>query len=209
MTAEPLAPFRYDPRHTALVVIDVQNDFCDPAGSLGKSGNDTAAAVSMAPRLAALVEAARKTAVPVIFVRTEHDETNDTPQWLNRRRATPAAGPPGGTCRTGSWGAEFYRVAPVPGETVITKHRYSAFVGTDLDIVLRARGVQSLLFTGAATEICVESSLRDGLFAEYYVSLVEDCAATYDAEMHQASVRVVGDHFGTIVDSEYLSSIWR
>jgi ureidoacrylate peracid hydrolase len=202
-------PARYDPAHAALVLVDVQNDFCHPEGSLARSGKDAGAAVAMVPRLIALVGVARAAGVPVIFVRTEHDETSDTPQWLDRRMVDPGAGPPGRTCRTGSWGAEFYQVEPVGGETVITKHRYSAFVGTNLDIVLRARGRTSLLFTGVATEICVESSLRDALFAEYYVSLVDDCAATYDQEMHEASVRVIGEHFGTVVDSPYLTSLWR
>jgi ureidoacrylate peracid hydrolase len=56
--------------------------------------------------------------------------------------------------------------------------------------------------------VCVESSLRDALFSEYYVSLVEDCAATYDDAMHKASVRVIAEHFGTVVDSAYLTSLW-
>jgi ureidoacrylate peracid hydrolase len=201
-------PFRYDPAHSALVLIDVQNDFCDPEGALGVAGNDTADAVAMVPRLQPLIEVARAGGVPVIFVRTEHDETNDTPQWLGRRSPEPGAAPPGRTCRTGTWGAQFYHVAPAAGETVVTKNRYSAFAGTNLDIVLRARGISSLLFTGVATEVCVESSLRDAVFAEYYVSLVEDCAATYDEEMHRASVRVVDKHFGTVVDSAYLTSLW-
>jgi len=97
--------------------------------------------------------------------RTTHDESNDSVVWLNRHAAGPGEVTTQGTCRTGSWGAEFYEVAAEPGETVITKHRYSAFVGTSLDLTLRTIGVESLLFTGVATDVCVESSLRDGLFA--------------------------------------------
>ncbi|HEY0249831.1 MAG TPA: isochorismatase family cysteine hydrolase [Gryllotalpicola sp.] len=201
-------PFRYDPAHTALIIVDVQNDFCDPEGSLAKIGNDVSAAVAMVPRLEKLIDDARAARLPVIFIQTIHDETNDTPQWLNRHAGEPGPGRSSSTCRTGSWGGEFYKVAPLPGEITVIKYRYSAFVGTNLDIVLKTLGIQSLLFTGVATEVCVESSLRDGLFAEYYVSLVEDCAATYSQEAHDNSVRGVARSFGTVVTSDYLSGLW-
>ncbi|MGN6125486.1 MAG: cysteine hydrolase family protein [Humibacter sp.] len=200
-------PYRYDPAHTALIVVDVQNDFCSPDGSLGKIGNDVSAAVEMVPRLNTLIDAARAAQLPVIFIQTFHDETNDTPQWLNRH-GEPGLKRSGITCRTGTWGAEFYEVEPLPGEIVVNKYRYSAFAGTNLQIVLKTLGIESLLFTGVATEICVESSLRDGLFAEYYVSLVEDCAASYDQDAHRASVRGVERNFGTVVTSEQLAGLW-
>jgi ureidoacrylate peracid hydrolase len=202
-------PFRYDPAHTALIVVDVQNDFCHPEGSLAKIGNDTSATVEMVPRLVKLIEEARAADLPVIFIQTIHDETNDSPQWLNRYASDPADERGSITCRTGSWGGEFYGVKPLPDENVVVKYRYSAFIGTNLNIVLTTLGIKSLLFTGVATEVCVESSLRDGLFAEYYVSLVEDAAASYSQAAHDASVRVVGKHFGTIVRQEYLSDLWQ
>ncbi|MFU8945415.1 cysteine hydrolase family protein [Mycetocola zhadangensis] len=201
-------PFRYDPAHTALIVVDVQNDFCSPNGSLAGVGNDVSAAVEMVPRLQLLIENARAVGMPVVFIQTIHDETNDSPQWLGRIDAGPGTERPGITCRTGSWGGEFYEVAPQPGDHVVIKYRYSAFVGTNLEILLRTLGVQSLLFTGVATEICVESSLRDGLFADYWVSLVEDCAASYSKAAHDASVAVVGKQFGTVTTSDELASVW-
>lgn len=201
-------PFRYDPARCALVLIDVQNDFCHPDGSLSKAGQDVSAAVAMVPRLVGLVDSARAAEVPVVFVRTTHDETNDSVAWLNRRAAGPGSVTTQATCRTASWGAEFYEVAPLPGETVITKHRYSAFVGTNLDLTLRTMGVESLLFTGVATEVCVESSLRDGLFAEYFVSMVDDCCATYAPELHEGSIRAVAKNFGTVVGGAELAKHW-
>jgi nicotinamidase-related amidase len=201
-------PFRYLPAHTALIVVDVQNDFCSPDGSLGKAGNDTSAAVEMVPRLQKLIDTAHEASVPVIFIQTIHDETNDSPQWLGRIDAGPGTERPGITCRTGSWGGDFFHVSPGPHDQVVTKYRYSAFVGTNLNIVLRTLGIRSLVFTGVATEVCVESSLRDGLFNEYYVSLVPDCAASYSQEAHDASVRVVGKHFGTVIESTELSALW-
>lgn len=201
-------PFRYRPEHAALVVVDVQNDFCSPDGSLAGAGFDVSAAVEMVPRLQGLIDAAHGAGVQVVFVQTFHDETTDTPQWLGRVGDGPGTERTGITCRTGSWGAEFYELAPAPGDVVVTKNRFSAFVGTNLDLTLRSLGVRSLLFTGVATEICVESSLRSGLFHEYYVSLVEDCAASYSRAAHEASVAVVGQNFGTVVSSAELVDLW-
>lgn len=201
-------PFRYRPEHTALVVVDVQNDFCSPDGSLARLGFDTSAAVAMVPRLRRLVSAARDAGVRVVFVQTFHDETTDTPQWLGRLGDGPGTERTGLTCRTGTWGAQFYELVPADGDVVVTKHRFSAFVGTNLHVVLQSLGVRSLLFTGVATEICVESSLRSGLFHEYYVALVSDCAASYSPAAHDASVAVVAQNFGPVVTSDQLTEWW-
>jgi ureidoacrylate peracid hydrolase len=203
--------FRNAPETTALLVVDVQNDFCDPGGVAGVKGSDTSHAVEMVPRLERLLESARAAGVLVVFVRTTHDETTDSPVWLSRRtvEATPVRTPSStSTCRTGTWGAEFYRVAPAAGEPVVTKHRYSAFTGTNLDVVLRTAGITSLLLTGVATEACVESTLREGFFHEYHVSLVEDCCASYHAEGHAATVAAVGRYFGAVTTSDELASAW-
>jgi len=205
----PEIPFRYDPSHTALVVIDVQNDFCSPTGSLAALGFDTGAAQEMVPRLRRLVEAARRAGMPVFFVQTLHDESTDSPQWLGRVGDGPGTERTGLTCRTGSWGSEFFEILPEPGEQVVVKNRFSAFVGTNLDMLLRTRGIQSLLFTGVTTETCVESSLRDGLFREYYVSLVEDCAASYSPAFHAASVSIIAKNFGTVIGSGQLLHFWQ
>ena len=92
---------------------------------------------------------------------------------------------------------------------MIVKSRYSAFVGTTLDIQLRTLGVGSLLFTGVTTETCVESSVREGLFHEYHVSLIEDCCASYERATHDASVKVIGQHFGTVIGSAELKDRWK
>jgi nicotinamidase-related amidase len=201
-------PFRYEPAHTALIVVDVQNDFCAPTGSLASLGFDIGAVQQVIPRLQHLTRAAREAGMPVIFIRTLHDATTDSPQWLGRIGQGPGTERTGLTCRTGSWGSEFYEIHPAPGDVVVTKHRFSAFVGTNLDIILRTRGVESLLFTGVTTETCVESSLRDGLFHEYYVSLVEDCAASYRPEAHRASAEIIAGNFGTVVRSDQLIDLW-
>ncbi|UZJ26921.1 cysteine hydrolase (plasmid) [Rhodococcus antarcticus] len=201
--------FRHDPRTTALVVVDVQNDFCDPAGVCAAAGNDVAAAVAMVPRLEHLLVAARAAKVLVVFVQTTHDDTTDSPAWVSRRSITAAATRAADSiCRTGSWGAKLYRVSPEPGEPIVVKHRYSAFAGTNLDVVLRSSGITSLLLAGVSTDVCVESTLRDGLFHEYNVSLVEDCCASYHAGAHAATVSTVEQYFGEVTSSRHLANAW-
>ncbi|WP_298461606.1 cysteine hydrolase family protein [uncultured Cellulomonas sp.] len=203
------SPTRFAPGRAALVVVDVQNDFCDPAGACGQRGSDTGAAVAMVPRLERLIDAARAAGLMVVFIQTTHDELTDSPAWLARRGDLEAGAPPAvSTCYTGSWGAEFYRVRPAPGEPVVVKHRYSAFAGTDLDLVLRTAGITSLLFTGVATNVCVESTLRDGLFLDYHVTLVEDCAASYEPESHRGTVETVEKYFGVVAGSEEIIGTW-
>lgn len=205
----PEVPFRYDPSHTALIIIDVQNDFCSPAGSLAGLGFDTSAAQEIIPRLRELVNVSRRVGLPVFFVRTLHDQSTDSPQWLGRVGDGPGTERTGLTCRTGTWGSDFFEIQPGPGEQVVIKNRFSAFVGTNLDLLLRTRGIRSLLFTGVTTETCVESTLRDGLFREYYVSLIEDCAASYSQEAHAASANTVAKNFGTVVPSWQLLQFWQ
>lgn len=194
----------------ALVVVDVQNDFCSPRGALPAGFQfDLTSVHAMVPRLDRLIRAARKHRVPVVFVRTVHDPSNDSPAWLGRLGGGAGIQRTGATCRTGTWGADFFSVTPEPTDLVVTKHRFSAFVGTNLHIALSSLGVRSLLFGGVATEVCVESSLRDGLFHDYFVTLVQDCAASYSQQAHDASVQVIGQHFGLVTTADRLISRWE
>ena len=195
-----------DPSLACLLVVDVQNDYCHPKGSAGKAGNDTSAAVEMVPRLARLLEEARQVALPVIFIQTIHSEWTDAPSWIYRK----PAGVNRTTCRAGSWGAEFYEgIAPLPDEKVVVKHRYSAFINTDLNTVLRAKGVESVLVTGVATEVCVETTTRDALMYDYYVTLIKDCAASYHPHLHDTTLENIERMFGVVASSEEIIRVWQ
>lgn len=198
---------RFAPEHTALIVVDVQNDFCHPEGVSARKGHDVSAAVEMVPRLDALLSAARDAGTTVVFIQTTHDLTVDSPVWNTRMGDvdTPAYDP---NCRTGTWGAEFYGVAPTDEEIVVVKHRYSAFAGTDLDMVLRTAGIKTILLTGVATNVCVESTLRDGLFLDYNVALVEDCSAAYESHLHEGTVTNVRGMFGAVLRGDEVAAMW-
>ncbi len=200
---------RIEPQHAALVVIDVQNDFCDPAGSCAAVGHDVTGAVAMAPRLERLIDGARRVGVPVVWVRTEHHATTDSPAWLGRWGDPAGQQKAGSTCRRGTWGAEFFHVAPAADEPIVRKFRYGAFLGTSMDTVIRTLGRASLLFTGVATNACVESSLREALSLNYHVSLVEDCCAAFEQHFHDATVRNVAGYFGAVLSSEWILDRWE
>lgn len=195
---------RVDRSRAALLVVDVQNDFCHHEGSIAARGFDVGPTQRMIPQLIELIEAARRARVPILYTRNEHDEWTDTRAWQGRQ-----AGGTHALCRTGSWGAEFYNIAPAPDERVVVKHRYNSFLGTDLDMILRARGVDSVIFTGVATNICVESTARDAFARGYELVLVEDCLAGSTEEDHRASLSTLERYFGALVTrADELAARW-
>ena len=184
---------RCDPKHAALVVVDVQNDFVSPQGSAAKRGEDVDAALAMMPNLTRLIDEARKVGLTVVYIRTTHSEWTDTPSWIYRSSQQSGLN----TCREGTWGAEFYQgIAPLPSERVVIKHRYSAFINTDLNTVLKARQIQSVLVCGVATNVCVETTARDAFMYDYYVTVIEDCSAAYQAKLHLGTLENIRRHFG-------------
>ena len=196
---------RCDPRLAALLVVDVQNDFVSPEGSAGKRGEDVSGALAMMPNLLALIEAARRVALTIVYIRTTHSEWTDTPSWIYRSSQKSGLS----TCREGTWGAEFYEgISPRPSERVVIKHRYSAFINTDLNTVLRARGIQSVLVCGVATNVCVETSARDAYMFDYYVTVIDDCSAAYDAKLHMTTLENVRRHFGLVASSSEIAEVW-
>ncbi len=195
---------RLDPSNAVLVVIDVQNDFCSPDGVAAKSGRDVTAALEMVPRLGELISGARSAGVPVVLVRTTHSDETTTDSWRFRtgqRESVP-------NCVPGSWGAEFYGIVPDESDHVVTKHRYSAFASQEFVDLLSRLGRASLLFCGVATNICVETSLRDATCEDYFSTLVEDCSGAYSKELHDATVENVRNSFGLVVTARELINAW-
>ena len=201
-----------DPRQAALIAVDMQNDFCDANGVLAAHGGDPRMIQEMAPRLIRLLEAARTVRLPIVHVRTHHSEWTDSAAWLGRHTTNYRM------CFPGSWGADYYpgfapKVnedwAPGSHEYVVTKHRYSGFVGTDLDLVLRSQGVRTVIMTGEATNVCVETTARDAYMRDYHVAFVSDCTATGTQQAHDATLYTIRKHFGAVVSSEEILATWQ
>lgn len=193
--------------HTAVLIIDVQNDFCAPGGhiafNLGKDVADCQAVVTPIERL---VAAARRAGALVVWIKADYDRAYLSPPIHARQLARGIAD---AYCVSGTWGAEFYRASPADGDPVVEKHRHSAFIGTELDQILRDRAIRTVVVAGVQTHVCVESSLRDASARGYYVVVPRDCVGSFDRDLHDKTLRCVEMHFGEVVDSAELLASWR
>jgi ureidoacrylate peracid hydrolase len=197
---------RCDPKYAGLIIVDVQNDFVSPRGSAGKRGEDVTAAMAIIPNLLRLVDEARRIGLTIVYIRTTHSDWTDTPSWIYRNSQKSGLN----TCREGTWGAEFYAgIEPAPTERVVTKHRYSAFINTDLNTVLKARNIQSVLVCGVATNVCVETTARDAYMYDYYVTLIDDCSAAYEPKLHLGTLDNIRRHFGLVASSREIIETWK
>jgi len=192
------------PSRTAVIVIDVQNDFCHPNGAFKELGLDFSMVPDMMSNLRRLLPSARSRGVPVIFIQTLHEKATDSAAWTGRQ-----GGVASGICRTGTWGAEFYEIAPEEDDIVVVKHRYSAFIHTRLESVLRTLKAETLILTGITTNVCVESTARDGFMLDYNVVLAPDACATYNRAAHEATLYNIRGFFGTVADTQDVIDIWE
>jgi ureidoacrylate peracid hydrolase len=202
-------PLLFRPDQTALVVVDMQNAYASPGGYLDLAGFDISGAAAATERIAVAVEAAHAAGMPVIFFQNGWDPDYveaggpGSPNWhksnaLKTMRARPEL--EGKLLAKGGWDyALVGALQPAAGDIVVPKPRYSAFYHTQLDGLLRARGIRTLVFTGIATNVCVESTLRDGFFLEYFGVVLAD--ATHQAGpdfVQRASLYNIENFFGWV-----------
>ena len=206
---EELAPGR-----TALVIIDFQNDFVARGGALDRAGKYSPVLGSIEAVLLKLVEGARRASVPVLFVRCEYNRAADR-AYLSETFLEQARRSYGGlytdipVCVAGTWGARFYgQVQPEAPDLVVTKHRFSAFEGTDLDLILRSLGARALVIGGVVTHVCVESTVRDAFFKDYSCVVPSDAVAGYNQLWHDTSLAVMDWGFASVVESGAVLRAW-
>ena len=196
---------RLRPAHSAVLVIDMQNDFCDEKGYVETVvGKDVSACRAVVPEILALVGAAREQGVPVFWIKANYD-IDRLPEGMlaKQREKSPAV-----CCGTASWGHEFYHVRPASHDAVIEKNSYSAFAGTGLEERLRRAGVRTLVFSGVQTNVCVETSLRDAVCRGFYAVLASDCVASHTPPLHEATLKNVQFLFGDVVDRKTIAAAW-
>ena len=201
------------PAHTALLVIDMQNDFCASGGLVSKDGRDLGEAQRMAKRLPAFIDAARRAGVLPVFVRCVYSVEGNpylSDAWLEqaaRERKGGYTSIP--VCAPGSWQGDWYEeVRPRDGDVIVDKHRYDAFQGTELDLVLRSHGIRTVVLTGVVTNVCVETTARAAFVRDYYVAVVADGCAAYLPEDHEQTLRNIRRFFGVTPSMRELAAIW-
>ena len=202
-------PDGFDPRATALLVVDIQNDFVHPAGWAGRRGPLPDGFSSAIGRINALVEGARAAGSPIAYVRTLHGPDHDLPNYRARYAARGMSGDI--LCLAGTWGADFdgRLQAPRPGDLLVTKSSYDAFARTPLEAQLRAAGVETVVVCGVVTNLCVQTTLQHAFSLGFFTILAEDaCAAATPAE-HDGAVDLCRRFFGPAVGAQLLLDAWR
>ncbi len=202
-------PLLFRPDQSALIVVDMQNAYASPGGYLDLAGFDIAGAASAITQIAEAIAIARAAGMPIVFFQNGWDPAYQeaggpgSPNWhksnaLKTMRARPELA--GKLLAKGGWDyALVDALQPQPGDIVIAKPRYSAFYNTNLDSTLRARGIRTLVFTGIATNVCVESTLRDGFFLEYFGVVLHDAThAAGPAFAQEAALYNIQAFFGWV-----------
>jgi ureidoacrylate peracid hydrolase len=207
---------------TAIIVVDMQNDFGSDGGMMALAGIDISANKAVIAPTARVLAAARRAGILIIYLKMAFQPdlsdagAPDTPNWLKHsplRVGETTTTPDGSASRIlirDTWNTEIVaELRPEPNDVVLYKHRYSGFFETDLDTVLKNGSIKSLIFVGWTTSVCVESTVRDAMFRDYSCLVLEDCTAEpigngLPRSNHEASLLVVQILFGWVSDSTKL-----
>jgi nicotinamidase-related amidase len=196
------------PERTALLIIDVQEDFVSPAGAPGRWGIDLSVYDKPIEKINTIVAAARAKGVTPVFIRvvTRPETDSDALKKLHGRKGRSPASI--AICRAGTSGADYYKVSPAAGDIEIEKVLYSSFVGTDLDAQLRAKGIDTLVVTGFTTDCCVDCTVRDAFHRNYDVFVVTDATAASEEDLHLGALNGLAKNCALLTDTAAVLGAW-
>lgn len=202
-----------DPRTTALLLIDLQNDFVEPGAPL-----DTPMAYRNIPRIKDLIAFCRDRGIAVIYTRHAHDEDGSDMGLF--RDIYPGLGQGQALIEGRRGAAIFADVAPQAGDIVVRKQRYSGFFQTNLDLILRSKGIKDVAIAGATSEDCCLATARDAMYRGYRVAFLEDAIGTYDypdigygaiaaEDLHRMILTIVGVTTAHVMKADEFKALVR
>lgn len=219
--------FRLTAATTAVVVVDMQNDFASPGGMFDRAGIDIAGIRAIVPNVQAVLSAARDAGMTIIYLKMGFSPDlidagfPSSPTWLKHlpmRVGDDVTSPDGEPSRIlvrDCWNTEIVpELQPVDGDMVLYKTRYSGFYDTELDTVLRSRGIERIVVVGATTSVCVDSTVRDAMFRDYHCLVIADAtaepiAADAPRSNHDASLLTLELLFASVAQSKDLVASLR
>lgn len=204
------------PKISALVVVDMQNDFLDPKGFFARLNRPIAQMQSTIPQIQGLIESARSAHVPIIFTKGYEDvKFRKGPDLRRAIEWKETDGDGSVNSQSGTWGAELYEsIKPQEGDTVVEKHKWSAFDGKDkegksLKQILEKRGIKTLVITGVVAETCVETSIRDAYDQDYFVVVPRNSVGSNDPEQLQTRMKYWEKGFiSDVLHEDELKNYW-
>lgn len=187
---------RLDPKRTAILVVDMVNDFCKPGGAMVLPGCEV-----LVPRQRLVLDAARTTGAAIVWIHDSHRKAmRRDREFLKRSRH----------CIEGTWGVDIIdELGARPDDIHVVKHRYSGFFQTDLDLVLKDMMIDQLAVFGVVTNICVRSTVHDAFFNGYEVVVPRDCCAATGPREHESTLYDIATHFGIVSDAASVAASLR
>lgn len=213
-------PLTVNCAEAAVIVVDMQNDFCSKGGLLDRAGINISAAQKAVAPTRKVLSAARRAGIKIVYLkmgfRADLSDLGDTDSANRVRHLRFGVGQPciasdgrqGRFLIRDTWNTDVIEeLRPQPEDSVLYKHRFSGFYQTELDDILRRLGIRNLIFTGCTTSVCVDSTIRDAMFRDYRCVLLADCAgepigSELPRSNHEASLLTIETLFGWVSDSE-------
>ena len=183
----------------ALIAVDVQNDFVNPAGMVGRGGGDMRPLLDAVDQINGLIGSARAASIPVVYVRVTHGTTVDSPAY-GARYAVRGMSVDDLLCADGTWGADLYPDLEQPreGELVVTKHAYDGFAVNELPTHLASLGVDTVVVTGVVTELCVMGTVAGAFEHGFHVVVPKEATASGDPLAADAALNLIRSFYGTV-----------